>query len=70
MAKRATYQKRARRGRCAPGPYTKHGKEPHVYSPAYYDWRRTVARSAKTKEQEAAEYHRAQAERRQKREAF
>jgi hypothetical protein len=67
MSKRRTYQKRARRGRNAPGPYTKRNKSPHVYSAAYYDRRRSISRSAKTAEQEAADHHKRQAERRRER---
>lgn len=53
--------------RHAPAPYTKYNKSPHVYSAAYYDWRRTISRSAKTAEQEAADHHKRQAERRRER---
>lgn len=47
MAKRTSYQKRPRRGRCAPSPYTKYQKTPFHYSADYYSWRSRFVRKAR-----------------------
>ena len=53
MAKNAASGGRsARRGR-SPSPYTKYGKVPHRYSPAYYQWKDAMMRNKPTKHKEA-----------------
>ena len=63
MAKNIKQRGRSARNGNAPSPYTKYGKTPYKYSPAYHEWRRNrlagkapaAIRDAKFKYQEAAE---------------